>query len=250
MLCFNRKKKPRSRLRKTQSVSDKTENYRRNKKRRRGNSEKRLFSNRNNLSPSTNCILTACCTWNVLNSECWKVHMVIECWHIFAENWGDHEENEEGWSWPEGTVRDPFSYSSPAAFNHLLIMWFLNFLIYLNSDFLLLLSLLNSIVGDTCGGFVSWLPQTLTRPSLFCIESEGGGAGGDESCLTTRLVCCSVALQILQFACCPCLLHPFLYCMPCSCKNANRACMVICLFWACAAVSKHFGLKLACVKSQ
>lgn len=66
--------------------------------------------------------------------------------------------------------------------------------------------------------------KMLTRLFLFYIDSEGG-AGGSEACLIARLVCYSVALQTPKCACCPCLLYPL--CMPCSCKNANKACLVI-----------------------
>lgn len=66
--------------------------------------------------------------------------------------------------------------------------------------------------------------KMLTPLFLFYIDSEGG-AGGSEACLIARLVRYSVALQTPKFACCPCLLYPL--CMPCSCKNANKACLVI-----------------------
>lgn len=71
-------------------------------------------------------------------------------------------------------------------------------------------------------------PQTLTWLSLFCTESEGE-AGGLKACVISRLVRYSVALQRL-------LALPAsstLLCMPCSCKNANRAwlaCVVSYLF--------------------
>lgn len=66
--------------------------------------------------------------------------------------------------------------------------------------------------------------------SLFCTESEGG-AGGHKACVISRLVRYSVALQRL-------LALPAsstLLCMPCSCKNANRA-------WLAYVVSYFFSL--------
>lgn len=73
------------------------------------------------------------------------------------------------------------------------------------------------------------MPKWWLRLSLFCTESEGG-AGGLRACVISRLVRYSVALQrLLALPASSALL-----CMPCSCKNANRAWLahvVSYLFW-------------------
>lgn len=65
--------------------------------------------------------------------------------------------------------------------------------------------------------------QTLIWSSLFCIESEGG-AGGDEARLIARLVLLfSRPYKYPRLLAVPAYSTPL--CVPCSCKNANRACV-------------------------
>lgn len=67
-------------------------------------------------------------------------------------------------------------------------------------------------------GFVSLIQSS----SLSCTESEGG-TGGYEGRLCARLVWYAVALENPIFACQPAHSTPVVW--PCSCKNANKACV-------------------------